>query len=48
MTGKTCNLPGLIVDNEANRECFRDEAVQKVMKRFMETQEEVRKAEMRT
>ena len=48
VTGKSCNLPGLTVGNEATVSISEIEAVQKVMERIMELQEEFRKAEIRT
>ena len=48
VTGKSCNLPGLTVGNEATVSISEIEAVQKVIERIMELQEEFRKAEIRT
>ena len=46
VTGKSCNLPGLILGSEASQSVSDTEAVQKVMERILKTTAEFREADM--
>ena len=47
VTGKSCNLPGLTMGNEATESVLDREAVQNVMERILKTQEKFREVVMR-